>query len=238
MIVAHARKLALAAIALSLTTPATARIVTVNGSGTVANGLVSGGGGASIPVGSALTLTFSFDTDDLELIGSDATSAGYRFTARGLSARIGDYQFVPLSAFGTLSFSRAFGFFGGGASEAVLNQTFAFAGIGDGAPFTFPAGTARTSLAFNSVFRYGFDTPPIDPSALTDPASAARGNFSFAGVPVSGAARASVDGPASGSFITAGVPEPDSWCMMLLGFGGLGYALRRRSTTSTQHRFV
>lgn len=34
------------------------------------------------------------------------------------------------------------------------------------------------------------------------------------------------------SFATAGVPEPGTWALMLLGFGALGVALRRRSNVS------
>ena len=33
-------------------------------------------------------------------------------------------------------------------------------------------------------------------------------------------------------------PEPASWAMLLLGFGGVGYALRRRQTVRTRIRFV
>jgi hypothetical protein len=32
------------------------------------------------------------------------------------------------------------------------------------------------------------------------------------------------------SFYTAAVPEPATWAMMLLGFGGIGFAMRRRRT--------
>lgn len=37
---------------------------------------------------------------------------------------------------------------------------------------------------------------------------------------------------------TGGVPEPATWAMMLLGFGGMGYAMRRRTKVSTRVRFV
>lgn len=37
---------------------------------------------------------------------------------------------------------------------------------------------------------------------------------------------------------TAGVPEPATWAMMMLGFGGMGYAMRRHPKTSTRVRFV
>jgi hypothetical protein len=32
------------------------------------------------------------------------------------------------------------------------------------------------------------------------------------------------------TYLTAAVPEPDTWAMMLLGFGAVGFAMRRRRT--------
>ena len=37
---------------------------------------------------------------------------------------------------------------------------------------------------------------------------------------------------------TAAVPEPAAWAMMMLGFGGIGFALRRRSKVTTRVRFA
>ena len=37
---------------------------------------------------------------------------------------------------------------------------------------------------------------------------------------------------------TPAVPEPATWAMMLLGFGGLGYAMRRRPKVATRIRFA
>ena len=37
---------------------------------------------------------------------------------------------------------------------------------------------------------------------------------------------------------TSPVPEPATWGMMLLGFGGMGYAMRRRAKVSTRIRFA
>lgn len=48
------------------------------------------------------------------------------------------------------------------------------------------------------------------------------------------AASAYIDDNAEGSvftnfaFVTSGVPEPATWAMLLIGFGGIGFALRRR----------
>lgn len=37
---------------------------------------------------------------------------------------------------------------------------------------------------------------------------------------------------------TGAVPEPGTWAMMLLGFGGIGYSLRRRRKTDTLAQFA
>ena len=34
------------------------------------------------------------------------------------------------------------------------------------------------------------------------------------------------------------VPEPATWALMMLGFGGIGYAMRRRPTVSARIRFA
>ena len=41
-----------------------------------------------------------------------------------------------------------------------------------------------------------------------------------------------------GIAISSAVPEPGIWAMMLVGFGGIGVAIRRRSTISTRVRFA
>ena len=217
-----------AASSLALAAPAVARVTSVDGGGVVQNIFTAGGATTSIARGDGVMFSFSFDPRDFVLIGSNADSSGYRFTALNLTASIGGHRFQPLNNFGVLTFSRAFSSFGGSASERVLNQTFAFSGVADGAPFTFPTGTARTSFAFTSTFRYGETLPPIDASALTDPLLAARSSVSFAGMPVGGAARASVAGPAGGSFAVTSVPETATWAMMIIGFGTIGSALRHR----------
>jgi hypothetical protein len=37
---------------------------------------------------------------------------------------------------------------------------------------------------------------------------------------------------------TSAVPEPATWAMMFLGFGGLGYAMRRKPKVGTRIRFA
>jgi hypothetical protein len=52
-------------------------------------------------------------------------------------------------------------------------------------------------------------------------------------------ASAYIDDNATGSefrnfaFIASGVPEPASWAMLLIGFGGIGFALRRQRASTT-----
>ena len=41
-----------------------------------------------------------------------------------------------------------------------------------------------------------------------------------------------------GDTASTGVPEPATWAMLMLGFGGLGYAMRRRSQVSTRIVFA
>lgn len=41
-----------------------------------------------------------------------------------------------------------------------------------------------------------------------------------------------------GTAATAGVPEPATWAMMMLGFGAVGFAMRRRSIAGARVRFA
>lgn len=43
---------------------------------------------------------------------------------------------------------------------------------------------------------------------------------------------------ASSSAVAAGVPEPATWAMLMLGFGALGFALRRRTKVAARIRFA
>jgi PEP-CTERM motif-containing protein len=38
-------------------------------------------------------------------------------------------------------------------------------------------------------------------------------------------------GPLTNGFLTAGVPEPSTWAMLLLGFAGVGFMAYRRKST-------
>lgn len=47
-----------------------------------------------------------------------------------------------------------------------------------------------------------------------------------------------LEGSASGEGVNQAVPEPATWGMMLFGFGGLGYAMRRRQKVGVRIRFA
>ena len=60
---------------------------------------------------------------------------------------------------------------------------------------------------------------PLGPQHLVPPAGVARGNFLAFG-------RRRARGPSADPVSGGGVPEPASWALMILGFGGAGAALR------------
>jgi hypothetical protein len=71
--------------------------------------------------------------------------------------------------------------------------------------------------------------------AAIDAAAASFGGapFQFTGEYQLRAVTGALVAEGSGSFNVAGVPEPSAWALMLIGFGGLGAALRRRRAVPT-----
>lgn len=86
-------------------------------------------------------------------------------------------------------------------------------------------------IDFSSILLdgFGFDQVGFDPNTEVwqlDVSSLAAGPHS---VTVNG----SISGPGGGAYsgtinVAPPVPEPATWAMMLLGFGAIGYAMRRR----------
>ena len=87
-------------------------------------------------------------------------------------------------------------------------------------------GTMLQSASFGNIGAFG----GVNPLALSLPWSqTARYDITF--------------GPGAGNFngtanMTTAVPEPATWAMMLFGFVGLGYTVRRRPKVSTRVRFA
>jgi PEP-CTERM motif len=77
------------------------------------------------------------------------------------------------------------------------------------------------SITFDS--RYGPLGQPL--TSVSDQFNALKNNAPYAGFPTAGFWTATL--PA----VTPGVPEPATWAMMLMGFGAMGFAIRRRNTT-------
>ena len=66
---------------------------------------------------------------------------------------------------------------------------------------------------------------------MADQYNALKNNAPFAGFPTAGFWTATF--PAA-----AGVPEPATWAMMLMGFGAMGFAIRRRRDATVRVRFA
>jgi len=67
-----------------------------------------------------------------------------------------------------------------------------------------------------------------------NPFTATFGNYQFA---FNLLQLTSGGGPAAQGFLTASVsavPEPATWAMMLIGFGAIGFAMRRRNAVKTR----
>ncbi len=102
-------------------------------------------------------------------------------------------------------------------------------------PFTnSPTAVPLASSVFASLLTNGTNVS----GNLVSPYTTLFGSAGhFGNVWVIGAARSNPDNNADGFKltsvnVTAAVPEPSSWAMMLLGFGGVGVAMRRRRKTA------
>ena len=99
------------------------------------------------------------------------------------------------------------------------------------APNTILFNAAGLSIILNEQIRFGNG---ITTNAL---------NIGFTNFPIgTGLTNGNVIVASTSAFanqgVSAAVPEPATWAMMLLGFGGMGYALRRRPRVATRVRFA
>lgn len=101
----------------------------------------------------------------------------------------------------------------GGADERTGTVSF------DGTILPF-AYSAPTSLADMNWVEYTYQFLATDSSTI----------LSFAADPTAGCCY----GPALDEVAVAAVPEPSTWAMLLLGFGAVGYGLRRRRSQLAQ----
>jgi hypothetical protein len=126
-------------------------------------------------------------------------------------------------------------------STPQLLNAFSVSYVADRAPGFFEVFTGLTPGILNSI---GSNTPAIGPGTLTDtiytaPVTASYIEFYF------GAGSSSAPGTTNGGSyngagilqLQAGVPEPSTWAMLLLGFAGVGFMAYRRKRTGPRLRF-
>jgi hypothetical protein len=237
--------LRMVAAATALASPsANAAVFVITGTGTV-NSIASldngvfdptynGTGG--IALGDAMQFSFEIDTDQAVLtptFDSDPTVNVYYFCPTKFSVSIGSYNYNP-----------SFSFIGDGSlqtwndrvivSDPVDGQSFTFNGRGTNAlPFDLGSGTYLESITF-----YAFDNSATarqsDIISELPPYSAFDSlNFSWLQYNQTLGTSIHVGGLFNGQIRNAPVPEPATWAMMLMGFGMVGGALRRKRKGGT-----
>jgi hypothetical protein len=133
----------------------------------------------------------------------------------------------------------------GKSAVAAFNSNGSGTTFSDTYTFTLPAGfasTALTSAAVNGMTDTAFSSVVLNGNTLATNSSGAIDLKSLLNVAVNpGANTLIVNGTSGGLYsyggnisfakLTAGVPEPASWALMIAGFGGLGAALRAKRRT-------
>lgn len=239
----HATPLATAFAAATLAlvaAPATAQIVTISGTGTVSSIASSNGAQptGSVQLGDSFSFRLVFDPADAPVIFDGGPGFQVRGLAvRSITAHIGSYSFVPSLEI----ISRPVVLLGSGfrlvppdpITRPFFAQTFIFAGRPEGAtPFPTPAngGTTLSLISFFPRFLNG-RTPGM--SDIGSPADASDNRMTLVVGGPDGNAGV-VEGSFTGTMTMAGVPEPATWAFMIIGFGVVGGATRRRRLPQKQ----
>lgn len=118
------------------------------------------------------------------------------------------------------------GFFAGGLTD--YTTSFSLQAI---------SGLGGTLLGSAQVFNFAVPTGPTTYASFTHNVTLNPLDAQFVRYTV-----LATQGPRPGladiSFVTSPVPEPATWAMMMLGFGGMGYAMRRKAKVNTRVRFA
>jgi len=134
----------------------------------------------------------------------------------------------------------------GNSAVASFNSSGTGTTFSDTYTFTLPAGfasTALTSAAVNGTTDTAFTSVAMNGTTLTTNSTGTIDEKSLIHVAVNpGANTLVVNGTSGGLYsyggnisfmrLTAGVPEPAGWAMMILGFGSAGAMLRHRRRTA------
>lgn len=91
-----------------------------------------------------------------------------------------------------------------------------------------PNGTSFWSGSFGNDTLYKFNIGSFGGNVSTQSIATGLGGNNLFGVAIAGEITAGGPPPPT----DGGIPEPTTWAMMLLGFGGLGVVLRRRRSTA------
>ena len=155
--------------------------------------------------------------------GDHTTGTGNMLIADGALGRAW-YQTVSLVA-GTVYDWSFWAHTVQGNSGTPAQLSFRVDGLNIGGTLTTPASAASNWLQLSGVF-----TAVADGNVVLSIYNAEGGGpfNDFALDDISFASRA----------VTGGVPEPTTWALMMVGFGAIGFAMRRRSKVTARIRFA
>jgi opacity protein-like surface antigen len=158
-------------------------------------------GAAALAVGSAASATVTIDSSTMNASGPDV---------------IGDILRINYQDSGmTDPFTETLTFTNTDPGEYVLSLVTTFASVNfTSAILTGPSGPIDLAIQFNDPTLERWTTPTVGLLA---------GQYTLTIMGTTG-----VDGQMGGHIDIRAVPEPATWAMMLLGFGVVGFAMRRR----------
>lgn len=235
IIAVRAAKLLVAAVlAAAAAVPANAIYRIVDGAGSVTRVTTRPGFGntGSVAVGDSFAFSFAFDPANGVLLQNSGPGFQlFQTDSIAVSASAGDYEFAFNGARPTaVAVGTGFRIFPGDTvSQRVFNQTFYFTGYGLGnTPVALTPLGGRVELSLNSAFKLDLAGATPTFADIRDPKNAAISQFNFAFYEGQ-TLMATFDGTFTGAFYTAAIPEPSAWAMMILGFGVVGAARRRKA---------
>lgn len=213
--------------AVAVAAPAAAQITTFTNRGAFA--------GAAAPLS---TVDFESFATDTSFRTSPVDAGPFSVRVVGTTASNTSYNFVDVAP--------------AASSESDVNGTNNLRVFTD-ATSSFFFQFDNPTTAFGADFRSFNDSSLrtlifVDGMQITPPVSPMSGALTFFGF-TSTSAFSTVEfrgvqndvfgiDDVSFSRATAAVPEPATWAMMLFGFGGLGYSMRRRSSAGSRVRYA